>query len=143
MQVLKPSTAGTNYQCMLLSNAGKLDAHNLFNALKEVSDWHKLGVLLGIPPSELRKIEQDYQGSDRRKTETLDLWLCNTPSATWSTVESALQEMNQHTVAETIHQKYIQGATSTFTAYSPFLILHSKASIPEVYSESLHDINIH
>ena len=102
---------------MLLSNAGKLDAHNLFNALKEVSDWHKLGVLLSIPPSELRKIEQDYQGSDRRKTETLDLWLRNTPSATWSTVASALQEMNQHTVAETIHQKYIQGATSTFTAF--------------------------
>ena len=116
MQVLRPSTAGTNYQCMLLSNAGKLDAHNLFNALKEVSDWHKLGVVLGIPPSELRKIEQDYQGSDRRKTETLDLWLRNTRSATWSTVESALQEMNQHTVAETIHQKYIQGATSMFTA---------------------------
>ena len=67
------------------------------NALKEVSDWHKLEVVLSVPPSELRKIEQDYQGSDQRKIETLDLWLCNTPSATWSTVESALQEMNQHT----------------------------------------------
>ena len=99
---------------MLLSNTGKLDAHNLFNALMEVSDWHKLGVVLGISPPELRKIEQDYQGSDRRKTEILDLWLRNTPSATWSTVVSALQQMKEHTVAERIQQKYLQGSTSTF-----------------------------
>ena len=99
---------------MLLSNTGKLDAHNLFNALMEVSDWHKLGVALGISPPELRKIEQDYQGSDRRKTEILDLWLRNTPSATWSTVVSALQQMKEHTVAERIQQKYLQGATSMF-----------------------------
>jgi len=85
---------------------------NLSSALKEVCDWHQLGIQLGIPTSELRKIEEDYAKSDRRMTETLDTWLQRTPSASWNDVLSALQQMGENTVAESVRQKYIRGIPS-------------------------------
>jgi len=57
---------------------------HLSNALKDVYNWYQLGIQLGIPTSELRKIEEEYQQSDRRKTEALDTWLQRTPSARYS-----------------------------------------------------------
>ena len=93
---------------------GKLDVLNLCNALKEVSDWYQLGIALGILPHELRKIEKDYQGSDRQKTETLDLWLRLDTNATWSNVVSALQKINEHAVAKRVHQNYIAGPASKY-----------------------------
>lgn len=103
---------------------GKLDVLNLCNALKEVSDWYRMGIALGIPPYELRRIEQDYQGSDRQKTETLDLWLRLDTNATWSNVVSALQKINEHAVAKRVHQNYIAGPASKygFLSYSRFCI---------------------
>ena len=80
---------------------------NLSNALKDVYKWHQLGIQLGIPISELRKIEAEYQRSDRQKTETLDAWLRRTPSASWSDVVSALQQMGENTVAESVRQNYV------------------------------------
>ena len=91
---------------------GKPDIRNLSNALKEVCNWYQLGIQLGVPTSELRKVEDEYQRSDRRKSETLDTWLQQTPSASWSDVVSALQQMGENTVAESVRQKYIGGVTS-------------------------------
>ena len=97
---------------MLLSTTGKPDMQNLSSALKEVCDWHQLGIQLGIPTSELRKIEEDYPKSNRRMSETLDAWLQQTPRASWSDVVSALQQMGENTVAESVCQKYIRGVPS-------------------------------
>jgi len=91
---------------------GKPDIRNLSNALKEVCNWYQLGIQLGVPTSELRKIEDEYQRSDRRKSETLDTWLQQTPSASWSGVVSALQQMGENTVAESVRQNYIRGVSS-------------------------------
>jgi len=97
---------------MLFPTTGKPDMQSLSNALKDVSNWHQLGIQLGIPTSELRKIEEEYQRADRRKTEALDTWLHQTPSASWSDVVSALQQMGENTVAESVCQKYIRGVPS-------------------------------
>ena len=45
-------------------------------------------------------------------TETLDTWLQQTPNASWSDVVSALQQMGENTVAESVQQQYIGGVTS-------------------------------
>ena len=74
-----------------IHTAGRPDVRTLFNALKNVSDWHQLGIQLGIPTSELRKIEEEYQRSDRRKT-----------------VVSALQQIGENTVAESVCQTTLE-----------------------------------
>jgi len=86
----------------------------LFSALTDVSDWYQLGIILGILPAKLRKIEENYRGNDRRKTETLDTWLQQTPNASWSNVVSALQQMGENTVAESVQQQYMGAVASEF-----------------------------
>jgi len=73
-----------------------------------------LGIQLGVPTSELKKIEEEYQQSDRRKMETLDAWLHQTPRASWSDVVSALQQIGENTVAKSVRQQYIGRVTSKF-----------------------------
>jgi len=100
----------------------------LFSALRDVSDWYQLGIILGILPAKLRKIEENYPKSDRRKTETLDTWLQQTPNASWSDVVSALQQMGENTVAESVQQQYI-GAVASELVYT-FSVLNAIKSPP-------------
>ena len=97
-----------------MSITGRLDVPKLFSALRDVSDWYQLGIILGILPARLRKIEENYRGNDRRKTETLDTWLQQTPNASWSDVVSALHQMGENTVAESVQQQYIGAVASEF-----------------------------
>ena len=82
----------------------------LSSELTTVINWHKLGLNLNIPKHELDKIERDYRGNDRQRLEMLDLWLRRTPNATWRDVVSALQQMEENTLAESIRQKYKEGS---------------------------------
>ena len=59
-----------------------LNLKNLSSELATVIDWFSLGLNLGLQRHELTKIERDYQGNDRRRTEMLYLWLQRTPNAT-------------------------------------------------------------
>ena len=81
--------------------------------LKTVTDWHKLGTHLGLQMDELKQIELDYQGNERRKKEMLDLWLRQKPDAGWRDVVSALKKMEENAVAERIRQNYVRGGEST------------------------------
>ena len=101
---------------------GRLDVPKLFSALRDISDWYQLGIILGILPAKLRKIEENYRGNDRRKTETLDTWLQQTPNAPWSNVVSALQQMGENTVAKSVQQQYI-GAVASLCMHSLYQIL--------------------
>ena len=83
----------------------RLDAGKLSFELATVVDWYQLGLNLGLPKHELTKIERDYQGNDRRRLEMLDKWLRCTPNATWRDVASALEQMGENSVAESIRQK--------------------------------------
>ena len=80
---------------------------DLSSELKEVTDWYQLGMYLGLKAHELTQIERDHQGNERRKQEMLDLWLRRKPDAGWRDVVSALQEMEENKLAESIRQNYI------------------------------------
>ena len=87
------------------TDESRLDAGKLSFELATVVDWYQLGLNLGLPKHELTKIERDYQGNDRRRLEMLDKWLRCTPNATWRDVVSALEQMGENRVAESIPQK--------------------------------------
>ena len=52
--------------------------NQLVEAVSNVTDWHKLGLRLGIAMYDLRKIQDSYQGVDRRMAEMFDVWLKKT-----------------------------------------------------------------
>ena len=89
---------------------------NLSNELNSVSDWHSLGVKLGVQPADLSKIERNYRGdSSRCKHEMLVCWLQTAHSpggATWKAVTDALCQMGQHNVALNICTKYCSVSTA-------------------------------
>lgn len=70
----------------------------------EVIDYYGLGIKLGLAPHELKKIEADYQGVDRRKMEMLVIWLQG-PNPQWEDLIVALQLINMRNIA-----RRIQGA---------------------------------
>ena len=86
-----------------------LNAGYLSSELKTVTDWHQLGINLGLETYELERIEKDYQGNERRKLQMLERWLQRSPTTPWEDLASSLQKMGQNRVAEGIRQKYIEG----------------------------------
>ena len=97
------------FRAGVLPGRDVLNAGNLSFELKTVTDWHRLGINLGLQTYELERIEQDYQGNERRMLQMLDLWLQRPPTTPWGDLASALQQMGQNTVADGIRQKYIRG----------------------------------
>ena len=81
------------------------------SAVRSVSDWHQLGVRLGLEMSQLREVEQSYHvgGVSRMKSEMLDLWLRSTPSASWEELVTALEEMGESVVAGEVAVSYCGG----------------------------------
>ena len=93
----------------ILSTAGRPDTVTLCSELASVSDWHRLGLHLGVPDYELDQIKRSHpaEGCDEWKRETFSLWLRRTPSASWGDVVGALRRMRENTIAERIELKYI------------------------------------
>ena len=85
---------------------------DLSSELRTVTDWHKLGIHLGLQTYELMQIERDHHGNERQKREMLDLWLRRKPDAGWRDVVSALEEMEENRVAESIRQNYVRGEST-------------------------------
>ena len=84
------------------------------NELVSITDWHKLGLYLGVQDYKLDQIERSHsaEGCDGWKRETFSVWLRCTSNASWRDVVETLQKMGQNTVAERIEQKYIGECTS-------------------------------
>ena len=82
---------------------------DLSSELRAVTNWQRLGINLGLPTDELKQIELDYPGNERRKQELLDLWLRRKPDAGWRDVVRALKQMGENRVAEKIRQEYVRG----------------------------------
>lgn len=99
-------------------NAGNgLNVGNLSNELIDVTaEWYQLGIKLGIQHHELKNIEKQYQDVYRQLTETLVLWLQQTPNASWGNVVKALQDMRKNTLAERIRNTYIREASKNALA---------------------------
>ena len=99
---------------------GGPDTATLCNELVGVSDWHKLGLYLGVQDYELDQIERSHptEGCSRLKQETFSLWLRRAPNASWRDVVGALRRMGENTEAERIELKYIVGPVPASKLYS-------------------------
>lgn len=78
--------------------------------LKNVTDWHVLGVHLKVPIQELKAIEVNYpQDVQRRKLETLKVWLKregNNPFNLWKKMAEALRLMDENVIANYLADVY-------------------------------------
>ena len=103
----------------------------LVNELASVENWHLLGVNLGLQGHQLHEIERNYPRDNRRKTETLELWLRNAKCATWEAVAQALCLMDEHVVADAIRRKYGCLSTTTGKYSSRKFPTHNKTQITD------------
>ena len=88
----------------------------LSNALDSVTNWHSLGVKLGLNGHELYAIDKNFHGDNERcKYEMLSSYLQSAKLPTWKAVTDALQLMGEHTVASKIQAKYCSSSTDTRT----------------------------
>ena len=75
--------------------------------LRDVDEWFDLGIQLRISSPQLKIIRKDHRDqTDDCKTTMLEMWLNQTPNASWSTVVEALQRIKMQTLAKNIAEKY-------------------------------------
>ena len=90
-----------------------LTMKRLVTACKEVSDWHTLGIQLGLTAGQLNNIHVTYHahGVDRLKTVMFNVWLKRSPNASWTDLITALRAMGEERVASDIEAEHIPGNT--------------------------------
>ena len=79
----------------------ELDLRNLKIELKTVTNWYSLGIQLNVPDYELRKIDQDFHGSDHKMSAMLSHWLnnCSEDKLSWQTIADALKHIQHNNLA--------------------------------------------
>ena len=91
--------------------AGTPTLQLLMKALQKLENWHMFGVILGVPYSQLRKIESNNpKDSDRCKAEMLQYWLDSTLVPKWNEVILALEVIDQLAMAAQIKHDYLLSA---------------------------------
>ena len=80
----------------------------LVNAVRNVSDWHSLGLHLDITMRRLKEINRIYrvEGEERIKAEMFDVWLKSCPDASWHDLVTALNEIDEKRVAKEVESHY-------------------------------------
>ena len=80
----------------------------LVEAVSNVTDWHTLGLKLGLTMSQLSgiNITNHVHGVGRLKAEMFNAWLKSSPNASWADLITALKSMNEHRVANEIAVHY-------------------------------------
>lgn len=78
------------------------------STLEKLVDWHTLGVKLGIEKFRLDAIKIDYAqwGVFRQRDEMVNVWLCSDTEASWERLCSALENMNERSMAAQIRSRY-------------------------------------
>ena len=76
-----------------------LNLTNVTNALQNVTKWYSLGVQLGIAPTILDEIEDDYRTTARRKSALFKHWLENCPNKSWQVLAGAVENIDQKNLA--------------------------------------------
>ena len=88
---------------------GALNVKTLSQELKSVTDWHQLGIKLGLQHAKLCQIEKEHpRDIERCKVEVVVVWLQSTPGASWRHIVTALTEMGDLSTARIIERKYPQ-----------------------------------
>ena len=72
------------------------------------------GGYLGLPQSEIDRIQKDYQSPTQRKEAYLDLYVHQHPCPTWSEVAKVLRwRINLHQQADSVENTYVKGTQET------------------------------
>ena len=106
----------------------------------EVTDYYGLGINLGLQPHELKKIEADHQGVDRRKMEVLDLWLQGS-NPQWEDLIVALQRIKMWNKARKIQGALQRGEYTGMSA--GWLCLYYRHILQLVYGVNVLVSNGH
>ena len=83
--------------------------------LKDITNWHLLGMNLGVRKSKLDAIQAQHllsHGLDRCKGEALSVWLRGNAKASWKELVDALRQMDEQALATTLEAKYPQPVTA-------------------------------
>ena len=84
---------------------------DLSNLLNSVTNWHALGVKLGVKSYELDTIQANHPHDvTRRKHEMLACCLRGANPPTWRDIKDALCQMGEHESAEKIRKKHLPSA---------------------------------
>ena len=89
--------------------AGTPTLQQLLKALKTLENWFVFGVILGVPFSQLKKIESSYSQREleRCKLDMLQYWLDNKLVPKWNEVILALEQTDQLALAAEIKHDYL------------------------------------
>ena len=69
----------------------------------------KLGGYLGLPQSEIDRIQKDYQSPTQRKEAYLDLYVHQHPCPTWSQVAGVFSGVDLPQQADLVENTYVKG----------------------------------
>ena len=73
----------------------------------QVSNWHRLGLALGLKSDDLNIIEEDNQRDTRKQRHKMfDHWLRTQPEASYKQLIMTLCEVGDETVANSLCKKY-------------------------------------
>ena len=68
---------------------------------------------LGLPQSEIDRIQKDYQSPTQRKEAYLDLYVHQHPCPTWREVARVLRLANLRQQADLVENTYVKGTQDT------------------------------
>ena len=118
---------------------------HVLTAVKDVAtEWHDLGIYLGLAESMLKLIgsSPDIEGHLRMMVSK---WLDYDPEASWDKLANALNIMGKNTIASNIRSKYV-GAAATAIAISDrpstLTLQHILTVVRDVATE-WHDLGIY
>ena len=111
-----------------------LTVQNIDKMLKDVLDWHTLGIKLGLPVYTLGAIRIDYiaHGTARQRHEMITKWLEYDTEASWDKLANGLKQMGKHAVATKIGNTYMPGYGGRFARD-----LHSDKNVYCAYGSSI------
>lgn len=79
----------------------ELSIKDLINALRDVTNWERLGQELGVRQAKLQEIAmaRGYRNPHSLKTDMLTCWMRNDCGASWEKLATALDEMGHSKAA--------------------------------------------
>ena len=87
-------------------NKKALSINLLVEELSGVTKWYTLGASLGLTENEIEEIEQDHDGTARRRMAMLSKWIKKETDPSWLVIIAALEKMSETSLANQLRKKY-------------------------------------
>ena len=94
-------------------NITEFKLQHIVVAVRDVNtEWHGLGLQLGLPEHILKPINSHPDVEDRLRV-MLSKWLDYDPQASWDKLANALNTMGKNATAANIRSKYVKAVVTT------------------------------